>query len=37
LWILSREKTLPKNTLEGVVQRAQARGFPVGILDYTEQ
>lgn len=37
LWILSREKTLPKTTLDGVLARAQARGFPVGILSYTEQ
>lgn len=37
LWILSRERTLPKSTLDGVLGRAQARGFPVGILSYTEQ
>jgi apolipoprotein D and lipocalin family protein len=37
LWILSRERTLPKATLDGVLSRAQARGFPVGILSYTEQ
>lgn len=37
LWILSREKTLPKPTLEGVLQRARSHGFPVGILDYTAQ
>src|SRR5260221_6649716 len=28
LWILSRERTLPKATLDGVLSRAQARGFP---------
>lgn len=37
LWILSRDKTLPQATLDGILQRAQARGFPVGILDYTQQ
>ena len=37
LWILSREPSLPKETLDGVVARAKARGFPVGILSYTEQ
>ncbi len=37
LWILSREKTLPKNTLDGVLERAKAKGFPTGILTYTEQ
>ena len=37
LWILSREPRLPPATLEGVLGRARARGFPVGILSYTEQ
>jgi apolipoprotein D and lipocalin family protein len=37
LWILSRERTLPKSTLDGVLTRAKERGFPVGILSYTEQ
>jgi apolipoprotein D and lipocalin family protein len=37
LWILSRERTLPQSTLDGVLQRAQSRGFPVGILTYTQQ
>jgi apolipoprotein D and lipocalin family protein len=37
LWILSREPRLPPATLEGVLERARARGFPVGILSYTEQ
>jgi len=37
LWILSRERTLPKATLDGVLARAKTRGFPVGILSYTEQ
>jgi len=37
LWILSRERTLPKTTLDGVLERAKTRGFPVGILSYTEQ
>jgi len=37
LWILSREKTLPRATLKGVLERAQSRGFPVGILKYTAQ
>ena len=37
LWILSRERSLPKATLDGVLARAQSRGFPVGSLSYTEQ
>jgi apolipoprotein D and lipocalin family protein len=37
LWILSRERTLPQATLDGVLARAKAKGFPVGILSYTEQ
>ncbi len=37
LWILSRERTLPGAQLDGVVKRAKARGFPTGILEYTEQ
>jgi apolipoprotein D and lipocalin family protein len=37
LWILSRERTLPESTLDGVLSRAKSRGFPVGILSYTEQ
>ena len=36
LWILSRERTLPKATLDGALERARNRGFPVGILEYTE-
>ena len=37
LWILSRQRTLPQSTLDGVLKRAKDRGFPVGILSYTEQ
>lgn len=37
LWILSREPTLSEATLGGVVERAQANGFPVALLDYTKQ
>jgi apolipoprotein D and lipocalin family protein len=37
LWILSRQSTLPKPQLDGVVERAKNRGFPVGILSFTEQ
>ena len=37
LWILSRARTLPAATLAGVLDRAQQKGFPVGILSYTEQ
>lgn len=37
LWILSRDKALPRRKLEGIVERARGRGFPVGILSYTEQ
>jgi apolipoprotein D and lipocalin family protein len=36
-WILSRARTLPKTTLDGILTRARAQGFPVGILTYTEQ
>lgn len=35
LWILSRERTLPEAKLDGVLERARGRGFPVAILDYT--
>ncbi|HKY35817.1 MAG TPA: lipocalin family protein [Polyangiaceae bacterium] len=37
LWIMSRAPRLPRETLDGVLQRAKARGFPTGILSYTEQ
>ncbi len=37
LWILSRERSLPQTTLDGVLARAKNRGFPVGILSFTEQ
>jgi apolipoprotein D and lipocalin family protein len=37
LWILSRERSLPKAKLDGVLERAKGRGFPVGILDFTPQ
>jgi apolipoprotein D and lipocalin family protein len=37
LWILSRERSLPKDKLDGVLERAQHRGFPTGILTFTEQ
>jgi apolipoprotein D and lipocalin family protein len=37
LWILSRDRALPQSTLDGVLARAKARGFPVGILSYTAQ
>jgi apolipoprotein D and lipocalin family protein len=37
LWILSRDRTLPRKTLDGVLERAKTRGFPVGILSFTEQ
>lgn len=37
LWILSRERHLPAQTLDGILQRSRALGFPVGILKYTEQ
>lgn len=36
-WILSRKPMLAKGTLDGVLERAQSRGFPVGILSYTAQ
>lgn len=35
LWILSRERSLPQATLAGILERAKARGFPTGILEYT--
>jgi apolipoprotein D and lipocalin family protein len=37
LWILSRQRELAKPTLDGVLERARAQGFPVGILSYTRQ
>jgi apolipoprotein D and lipocalin family protein len=37
LWILSRQRSLPKAKLDGILERAQSRGFPTGILEYTEQ
>jgi apolipoprotein D and lipocalin family protein len=37
LWILSRERSLPHATLDGILERARAKGFPVGVLTYTEQ
>jgi len=37
LWILSRERSLPQETLDGVLERAKTHGFPVGLLSYTEQ
>jgi apolipoprotein D and lipocalin family protein len=37
LWISSRERSLPKSTLDGLLSRAKSRGFPVGILSYTQQ
>ncbi|HWZ89427.1 MAG TPA: lipocalin family protein [Polyangiaceae bacterium] len=37
LWILSREPSLPSATLDAVIARAKANGFPVGILSYTKQ
>lgn len=36
-WILSRTRTLPKETLSGILDRAQKNGFPIGSLSYTEQ
>jgi apolipoprotein D and lipocalin family protein len=37
LWILSRERSLPQATLDGVLARAQKKGFATGTLQYTEQ
>ncbi len=37
LWILSRTPTLAAGTLSAVIERARQKGFPVGILSYTEQ
>jgi apolipoprotein D and lipocalin family protein len=37
LWILSRKRALPQPTLDGVLARARAQGFPVAILAYTQQ
>lgn len=37
LWILSRSRVLQQATLDGVLARARAQGFPVGILAYTPQ
>jgi apolipoprotein D and lipocalin family protein len=37
LWILSRDRSLPRATLDGVLERARQKGFPVGVLKYTPQ
>ncbi len=37
LWILSRDRSLPRATLEGVLERAQKQGFATGMLSYTKQ
>ena len=37
LWVLSREKTLPRETLDAIVQRAKAKGFKTERLIYTPQ
>ncbi len=37
LWILSRDRTLPRATLDGVLDRAQKKGFATGTLQYTAQ
>lgn len=37
LWVLSREPQLPRTTLDDLLAHAQAEGFPVGVLRYTEQ
>ena len=36
LWLLAREPSLPGEQLRGVLERARARGFPTGVLQYTE-
>lgn len=37
LWILSRTPTLDEATLTGILERAKAKGFDTGRLEYTEQ
>ena len=37
LWILSRTKTLPKETLDKLVAKAKSLGFPVDDLIYVNQ
>ncbi len=37
LWILSRERSLPQATLDGVLERAQKKGFATGTLSFTQQ
>ena len=37
LWVLSRDKTLPRETLDAIVQRAKAKGFDTSRLVYTSQ
>jgi apolipoprotein D and lipocalin family protein len=37
LWIMSRAPHLPQSTLDGVLDRAKQKGFPIGILSYTQQ
>lgn len=37
LWILSREKSLPRTKLDGILSRAKSHGFATGALSYTPQ
>lgn len=37
LWVLSRQKALPRETLDAIVQRAKAKGFNTERLIYTPQ
>jgi apolipoprotein D and lipocalin family protein len=37
LWVLSRDKTLPRETLQAIVERAKAKGFATERLIYTPQ
>lgn len=37
LWVLSRDKALPRETLDAMVQRAKAKGFNTERLIYTPQ
>ena len=34
LWVLARKPTMPKEQLDGILERAKALGFEIGKLEY---
>jgi apolipoprotein D and lipocalin family protein len=37
LWVLARQPSMPKDTLEGLLARARQMGFPVDRIEFTPQ